>query len=571
MPTMPSSFTALAVALDASTCAVSFTSKPEEATIASGADIELGIVKPMGMSLDDRASGRLMKTHVENLTKEDELKLVEAWISWSKKIQPENKEWNVVRCKAAMVSLVEHKAGLVDAPFDREVTQLSFLLSVVVALVVCVEYLGSNWPEGSFYFCQLPYVVSIVSFKPFAVPMWYCLTVVAHVTFVEATFGHSVDYREESGALAYSPLPRNPASRAAVFVVQATFFAWFAIMIVSCLPSLVVFSPLLLVPGFIAPLVVMHLPSSVLGAAVSYVRRTHVKLAESKAANTQEPAKAAKETSPHCAPLAFSETVFILKVALTQVVSLAMIALPMSRFFAGRLTYAEAADQLFSSLDLRIAFSVTLAWPAFHAPRFHVYLGLSVGIIAFKNVMQLVRAAVAFLEYYLPLVEIPGPRESRANAAFAWATYHPMRAASDLVRTAIETTVVGHKDFNNVVFNGFPEYYLGERLGEIIERAPNWLVVLAGPFFIAYSLPWTMIFAPDATDEDVEAWASDQICMAYRGVVCRHKAHATKRTLVAIAGCPWLEHIDIDRCIEIEGKVILIFEYWMDCKSLSDF
>ena len=112
----------------------------------------------------------------------------------------------------------------------------------------------SSWPEGDLYTCQLPYFLSIVTFKPFAVPMWYCMTQAVHATFVEDMFGLSKGHREESGTLKYSPLPRGPVFRAAVLAVQTLFFVWFAAMLVGCLPSLVVFLPILMVTGFIGPM-----------------------------------------------------------------------------------------------------------------------------------------------------------------------------------------------------------------------------------------------------------------------------------------------------------------------------
>ena len=537
MPPAIPSFTALAVALDAlaespeskGSAAVPSTAKPKE----SADDIELGSIYVAPTTLPPLRASEMT----------EEGKKVDAWLSWFQK----NKESNAVKCEAAMIALLEAKARMVDAPFDREVTQLSMLLSIVVALVVGVDYYWSDWPEGPFYLCQLPYFLSIVTFKPFAVPMWYCLTVAAHVTFVEAIFGLSKDHREESGTLEYSPLPRGPASRAAVLVVQGLFFIWFAAMIIGCLPSLVVFSPLLIVPGFFAPLIAMYIPSAALSYAASQLRRYF----SAKEANDP-----AKEPTAYRSRLAFGETVLILKVAQTQVVSLAMIALPMARFFVGRLTYAEAADYIFGSLDLSLYFSITFAWPVFHLPRFHVYLGLSVGIISFKYLSQLVRAAVAFLEYYLPLLKAPGPWESIANAAFAWVTYHPLRLASDLVRISIEATAataVGRKDMINLLFGDRVKYYFGGYLGGVIERFPSWMLVLAGPFLVAYALPLTMVFGPNNTDKDVEDWAFDEICLAYERVVCRHKKDATNRTFTAIIGCPWLKRININGCKAITG------------------
>jgi len=151
-----------------------------------------------------------------------------------------------------------------DHSFQQELNRVFFLLSVLIALAAGADYLTQPWPQGSAYFCQLPYFLSIVSFKPFAVPMMYCLTQVAHLTFVEVMFGHSEQHREPSGTLSYSPLPRDPVTVTAAFIVALLFSLWFSAMVVGIAIPALLFAPVLSIPSFILPMVVMYVPSAMI-------------------------------------------------------------------------------------------------------------------------------------------------------------------------------------------------------------------------------------------------------------------------------------------------------------------
>ena len=183
-----------------------------------------------------------------------------------------------------------------------QVTRIVFVVNVLIALIVLIEFVFfSEWPQGSFFFCQLPYMVSIASFKSFSVPMYYALTVTAHFTFSESTFGCAAAHREPSGSLDTSPLPRDPVSLAALAVTAVLFLVWFGIMVVNCIPVIIAFAPVLLVPGFVLPMLVMYGPSLGLEAASTALRRKF------------------KIPVVLAGKLPFNETVLILKGATTQV------------------------------------------------------------------------------------------------------------------------------------------------------------------------------------------------------------------------------------------------------------
>ena len=99
-------------------------------------------------------------------------------------------------------------------------------------------------------------------------------------------------------------------------------------------------------------------------------------------------------------------------------------------------------------------------------------------------------------------------REKRAHAVYSASTWQPFRGASDLVRTAVETTYVARKDFLKIVYNDFPQspVYLGAFAGNLAMRMPSSLLVMLGPFLVAHSHPRCKIFDTDAKDDDIIAF-----------------------------------------------------------------
>ena len=76
-----------------------------------------------------------------------------------------------------------------DEAADRTETTVFFFLQFLVGVLVLADYmLGQEWPQGGFL-CQWAYFSSVVMYKPFTVPMWFCLLLGCHYTFAERLFG----------------------------------------------------------------------------------------------------------------------------------------------------------------------------------------------------------------------------------------------------------------------------------------------------------------------------------------------------------------------------------------------
>ena len=244
-----------------------------------------------------------------------------------------------------------------------------------------------------------------------------------------------------------------------------------------------------------------------------------------------------------------------------QMISLAVVSVSLLPFLAGRYAWSEAAQDLlavstsFSWPAIKLAFAVTFAWPDFAIPRFGVYLGISASFIAAQYAIKGMKALLGAADYYAPLLNSPGPLEERLWGLFGAVSWKPFRAASDLVRTALETTFTARKGFLQIVYGGWQHRDMFPSLvARTMERMPNALLVLFGPFLVVFSHPRCKLFKPDATDEDLFAFFSDESCMAYDRLVAMDNNKLTGNALTAIMKCPWLKALNLRGCSGIEGR-----------------
>lgn len=106
------------------------------------------------------------------------------------------KPWEVWRDLAGddvLLTMVDEIEKWMDARHeiaDRDTALIFLFLEVLVGLWVLVEYLSFQVPEGHWFFCKIPFLISVVSYKPFSIPMWACITVICPYTFAENVFGH---------------------------------------------------------------------------------------------------------------------------------------------------------------------------------------------------------------------------------------------------------------------------------------------------------------------------------------------------------------------------------------------
>jgi hypothetical protein len=123
------------------------------------------------------------------------------------------------------------------------------------------------------FYCKVPYLLAVVSYKPFAIPMWACITICCPYTFAEFTFGHHPRGRDASGTCLASSIPRNIFSIVLVAIITGLLTVWVAVALLAYGPLLVAFCPVLIVPAFFTPFFAVYAPTKSLDCAVSRAGR----------------------------------------------------------------------------------------------------------------------------------------------------------------------------------------------------------------------------------------------------------------------------------------------------------
>ena len=246
-----------------------------------------------------------------------------------------------------------------------------------------------------------------------------------------------------------------------------------------------------------------------------------------------------------------------------------MLAVGLLPLLQGRLSWTETAHDMLAvstSFDfpaIKLALIDTFSWPDL-TPRLSVYFGLSLSLIALQYGFPALKALFDYADYFTPLLDPPGPGEKRVGLIFSSITWWPFRSATDLIRTAIESTVAARKDFlyvvygvnrrdGKVVYHGTIKTAFGDRIGGTIEYLPTPVLLGLGPFLVAWSHPRTKIFTKDTTDKVVQDWASDELCLAYTSVILKDNSNVTGKALKALMKCVWLESLNIEGCDKITG------------------
>lgn len=287
-------------------------------------DLELGVMeeekdnKKLGKEMDPPPPSEKSAAAGVNDDKGQASGTVKAFAAWIDGMEKKEKEAFLSLFCETLVAKVSMARAEDARTFERDIIQVSFVGNVLIGIACLFEYYGVTWPEGSFYFCQLPYLTSIVSFRPFTLPMYSALTVAAHYTFVEVTFGHDPNLREPSGTLKYSPLPRSIVSLSALAVTYVLFGLWFLCGLVSSGPVMAAFAPVLLLLAWVLPMVVTYGPSTATDLILAYLRRKTVQ--EEEGEEQEEEQKTEQQRGDTKSDeLSFRETVLVLKSATTQV------------------------------------------------------------------------------------------------------------------------------------------------------------------------------------------------------------------------------------------------------------
>jgi hypothetical protein len=156
---------------------------------------------------------------------------------------------------------------------------------------VISDYFGvQTWPSGGNWQCRWAYFASVVLYKPFTIPMWSCLTILSHYCFTALLYKGVPGSRDaKTGAPPGSPLPRNNVTIALLGVVSTLQLIWFIGVFPAVFPLMISFLPVVLLPSFILPLVVLGAAQFILSNVAYWISmcfKSHVLEAVKKDGST---------------------------------------------------------------------------------------------------------------------------------------------------------------------------------------------------------------------------------------------------------------------------------------------
>eukprot|EP00613_Pedinella_sp_CCMP2098_P061722 CAMPEP_0171983108 /NCGR_PEP_ID=MMETSP0993-20121228/273117_1 /TAXON_ID=483369 /ORGANISM="non described non described, Strain CCMP2098" /LENGTH=1144 /DNA_ID=CAMNT_0012635835 /DNA_START=31 /DNA_END=3461 /DNA_ORIENTATION=- len=153
--------------------------------------------------------------------------------------------------KVFMGSLKKNAAETREAS-EHEDAVVFFFANIILALWVLLDYFSQSWPRGDSWLCRPSFFVGIMMYKPFTLPLWSCLTLCCHYTFVEVLYK---DYgrAEGTGSAWNSPLIRSRVTVTMVSIVAALQALWVIGALPITLPLVLIFFPVVFVLAIVVP------------------------------------------------------------------------------------------------------------------------------------------------------------------------------------------------------------------------------------------------------------------------------------------------------------------------------
>lgn len=173
------------------------------------------------------------------------------WVKWAEKLS----DVQVVKLCEAILSGLKN-----DAVTDERKDSLILLaVDLLLGIYVLLDYfLVQVWPSGSAWQCRFAYFAAVVMYKPFTIPMWSCLTLCSHYCFSALLYKDVSASRDiKTGTVFGSPLPRNKVTFALLGIVLVLQLVWFIGMLPAILPLVLAFFPVVILPSFFLPLLLI--------------------------------------------------------------------------------------------------------------------------------------------------------------------------------------------------------------------------------------------------------------------------------------------------------------------------
>jgi hypothetical protein len=317
---------------------------------------------------------------------------------------------------------------------------------------------------------------------------------------------------------------------------------WVVVTLSIALPLMVAFAPVVMLPALMVPVALFICLQKSLKAMKQLF---HVD-------------KEVEKLGDMTKPVPFVETVFVLKAATTQLISVAVLCfLFLPLYELGFSWWKEGASLfLFENFDLpslRFRFTYSLSWPHFEQPRLGIQLALGIFLIGTHSILKITKRLLILHQELVNFENIhPGYFEELVINVFSQCSWRPFRSPMDGAQTSFEAVPsLGHTRFV-MWFYGYADEWdikpYSKRpnkrkacLTECLIMTVVGIPLYVGAFCYYLFLPDNRIkhFGMGTNDQDVLDFANSEESMGYKGAQfdegCNAKNHS-----VLFYRCPWL-------------------------------
>ena len=463
---------------------------------------------------------------------------------------------------AKLTSALTSALGDLSKTGDQEVSLIFLTLHFIILTYSLIDYfLLQPLPQGDLFSCKMPYLISVVSYKPVALSLWTVIAVLCQSTFVECLLGNHPCGRDPTGTCVGSPLPQNTWGVLLTMLTTGILGAWFIAALIVYLPPVLFFLPVLMIPFFVLPFGAIFLPSK----GMELVSKHSNKGVDNDETGSKDP----HFTGTELLKFKLDITVVSLKCAAVQLLLLFVTATPLLQIYTSEYTWLDGArdiiDVTMPNLEaIELQFKFSFQWPSFHLPRLQWQFATALGLVVVEYVLKggtaLHRWARLHSWFY-----VDRPHLTQAiSRMFAVMTWQPFRTMMDLTKTSLEGGV--NSLYTDVLHARKLENFTGKDLGPLYtgqEHCGQTMVYLCGiatclmPIREGYRNPYTRVFSSNDTDSTVKAFCDSENALSYGAIACKDNPIITQ-IYGSLHSSVWLVRLSLFNCTKAKVDIELL-------------
>jgi len=492
-------------------------------------------------------------------------------------INPEFKTWLKNNASVFWSEILSSQDKLCEEAEQVDTTVMLFI-ELVIGIWILIDYfVVQTHPSGPWQ-CQWAYFSAVVMYKPFTVPMWFCLTLVSHYTFVDDRY-RNFKQDAKTGTPFSAPFTRSLITLLMIAIIAWMQFMWFTGTMVIAAPLMIVFLPVVVVIGLILPYLSTELKkiTGIVRYDIEWLTkfvRKHLKWAKDNTDDVNELL---------VKPILITETVLSLKASATQLVSVSMLSLVLLPFLTSDLSWSEGASQYLSlAFDLPQLVRPFFEWPKFQQPRLSFQLALGLTIAVLQLILRFCKRRLVKYSSFLTM-----PKQNKDSSFIikferginqvviftSWGFFHRLMMTAQAASEASYSRLIDlfyfmadltkNRLFLKIGFfffsivGSFVWVVLGlwmltsaQSLFLIVGyclfsfmNPVGWYLIFINYFFIEFLFSKrTKYFGGESSDKEILDFSLSEDSMYFDRIYIRIKCQVDKKTLSIVEKrCPWLE------------------------------